>query len=379
MTAIAVAPVAAVLAVTPAAVLIAILAAALVAVVFAITFREYGKVFRVRGKEASGFYEYFFSRCPELQKEPFSCTSGGETLSGLRLWHGSGSPAKGLITIMHGYGLNMEHYLPQAGYLARAGFQIILFDGTGVGRSTGSRILGLPQHVNDASAVLDYVLSIPGLASLPLMLYGHSSGGYAVCAVSCKKEYPIKAIVSAAAYNDALGGMKATLKRRYGIMGNVLALPLAAFLRADFGWRAAGLTAVRGLRLTGCPVLVVHSEDDPVLPFKEHFEIIRGAMAGRPNFRFLATRGENHNLGVPADINSRIWRLNKQIRQNPLAGQGLEDAPLAGQSLEDAPLAGQGLEAELWELQMALDEGLMACFLEFFEQAADGCPRPVDA
>ena len=334
---------------TAAIIAAAIIAAlALAAAIFAVTFREYRKVFRVRGKEATGFYEYFFSRFPELKREPFSCPSGKEALHGLRIFYEG--PAKGLITIMHGYGLNMEHYLPQAERLARAGFQAVLFDGAGVGRSTGADIRGLPQHVEDASAVLDHVLSMPGLAALPLMLYGHSSGGYAACAVSCKKEYPIKAILSAAAYNDALGGMKATLKRRYGIMGLVLALPLAVFLRVDFGWRVAGLTAVRGLKLVDCPVFAVHSEDDPVLPFEEHFEKIRKAMAGRRNFRSLATKGENHNLGVPEDVNERIWRLGKEMKKDPVAAQSLE--------------------SELWELQMSIDEGLMAEFLEFFEQAA---------
>lgn len=331
-----------------ASLIIIIIIAALIVVVFAVTYRDYRKVFYVRGKEASGFYDYFFARHPGLIKEPFSCPSGKETLYGLSLRYEG--RAKGLIVIMHGYGLNMEHYFPQAEYLARAGFRVVLFDGVGVGRSTGRSIRGLPQHVEDASAVLDFILSIPELAALPLLLYGHSSGGYAVCAVSCKKKYPVKAILSAAGYNDALGGMKATLRRRYGIAGLVLALPLAVFLRTGFGWRSAGLTAVRGLKLADCPVLVVHSEDDPILPFKEHFEKIRKAAEGKENFQFLATRGENHNLGVPADVNDRVWQLGKQIKLDPGAGQKLE--------------------AELRELQMIIDESLMEQFLDFFKRSA---------
>jgi len=316
-----------------------------VIVFFTVIYREYRKVFHTRGKEPTRFYEYFFSEFPGLSAEPFYCMSGEEKLYGIRLSYKEAP--KGLIVMMHGYGMNMENYLPQAEYLARAGYAVILFDGTGVGRSTGDKIRGLSQHVADAAAVLDYIENEGGFAALPLLLYGHSSGGYAACAVSCKKTYPIRAIVSVAAYIEPLGGMKATLWKRYGIFSLILMGPLAVIQCAEFGRRASGYNSVKGLGLTNCPVLVIHSENDPVVPFEKNFSKIQKAFSDRPGFRFRVVKAKNHNLGVPADVKKRVRQLQKQI--------------------DEEPAAAERKIQEMMALQMQIDEEMLAEFCEFYD------------
>jgi pimeloyl-ACP methyl ester carboxylesterase len=244
----------------------------------------------------------------------------------------------------HGYGFNLETYLPQAEYFAKAGYSIVLFDGTGVGRSAGSGIRGLPQHILDLAAVLDYVKSAPELSALPLLLYGHSWGGYAANALPCHKSYPIKAIVSVSAYNKPLGAMKPRLRKRYGIFGVVLTLPLALFQRMRFG-RMAGYTSIRGLAHTDYPALIVHSKNDPILPFKDNYGKIKNALATRRNTRFLEVKSDNHNLGIPADISERVRCLRKHLRQT-----------------RDA-----NTENDLWELQMAVDEEMLKGFVEYYD------------
>ena len=317
----------------------------LLAVIFAVaTRREYRKVFHVRGKEATPFFDHFFSVHPALDMQPFTCASGVESLYGVRLR--SAETPKGLIVMMHGYGLNMEHYLPQAEYFARAGYAVVLYDGVGVGRSSGKCICGLPQHVVDACAVLDYIEALPELSALPLMLYGHSSGGYAVCALSCKKKYPVKAIISLAGYTEALGGMKAKLRKRYGPFSFFGLLMLAGIQLAEFGREAASYKSLRGLSLVDCPVFIVHSVNDPVLPYADHFAKMQKAFSDRPDFRFWTTDARKHNLGVPADANERVWQLQKQMKLDPGAAESLRD--------------------ELWGLQMLIDEEMLARFLEFY-------------
>jgi len=349
----------------------------LAAIFAAVTRYEYRKVFHVRGKEATPFFDHFFSVHPELSVQPFACASGAESLYGVRLRYeespaatpaatpeespaatpaaspaeSPADPPKGLIVMMHGYGLNMEHYLPQAEFFARAGYAVVLYDGVGVGRSSGKGIRGLPQHVADACAVLDYVESAPELSALPLMLYGHSSGGYAVCALSCKKKYPVKAIVSLAGYTEALGGMKAKLRKKYGPFSFLGLLLLAVFQIAEFGREASGYKSIRGLGLAGCPAFIVHSENDPILPYADHFVKIQKAFSGRPGFRFWTTDARNHNLGVPSDANERVWQLQKQMRQDPGAAESPRD----------------DLRDELWGLQMLIDEDMLTRFLEFYD------------
>ena len=386
---------------------------ALLALFFAVTFAEYRKAFSVRGKEATGFFEYFFSCFPELVREDFSCVSGEERLFGIRVRYDGAQ--KGLIVMIHGYGFNLERYLPQAEYLAKAGYTIVLFDGTGIGRSSGATIRGLPQHLVDSCAVLDYVLSCPELSGLPLLLYGHSWGGFAANAVSglpaatggrrrpsvdgqpehswggfaanavsglpaatggrrrpsvdgqsgprqhrhcerseaiqeaLKKRYPARGVLSVAGYYDSLGAMRASIRARYGAPGRAVMFPIAFYQRMAFG-RAAGRTSVRGLKAADCPAFLIHSKDDPILPFEDNFVKIKKALAGRKDTFFREVDGGNHNLGVPAGVDRQIRDLQKRLGEDAGGGEP---------------------QRELWRLQMKLDENIMKSFLDFFDNCID--------
>ena len=305
--------------------------------------------FTTRGRAPTNFYEYFLSQFPSLTARPFTCPSGGETLSCIQLQY-SESP-KALIVMVHGLGWNMEHYFPQAEYMARAGYSIILFDGVGIGRSSGAQLRGMPQHVLDVSAVLDYVESTPDLAALPLMLYGHSWGGYAANSVSCKKRYPLCAIASVSAYIEPVGTMTAALRRRFSLLGLIVSLPLARYQRKTFGKAGDGYMSTKGLSLADCPVLVMHSEGDEDLPFQDSFAAMEKALDSKSKIRFLAFEGKNHNLGIPGDVNKQRRELQRKIRK-----------------ISD-PVQKEKLLQELWALQMIIDESILEILVSFYDES----------
>jgi len=333
----------------PVPLLIIIIVLILTAAFFYIaSYSAYRKAFYVRGKEATGFYEHFFSRFPELKSKTFSFPSGGDSLFGVCVsYEGT---QKGLIVIVHGWAWNLELYLPQAEYFAKAGYSVFLFDGTGIGRSGGSRILGLPQHLIDTGAALDFVESAPEFSGMPVFLYGHSWGGYAADAVSCLKNYSIKGILSVSAYYEALGAMKMTARKRYGFLSNAFVLPATVVQRLAYG-RAAGYTAVQGLILADCPVMVVHSKNDFTLSFEENYMKIKKGLIGKLNVQFWEAEGENHNLGAP-------WNIVK--RRRLLQGQ-----------IDKAGNIERGMLEELWELQLALDEEVLERFKSFLDSTLE--------
>jgi pimeloyl-ACP methyl ester carboxylesterase len=335
----------------PVPVIIIIIVLVLLAIVFYIaSYIEYRKAFYVRGKEATGFYEFFFSRFPELKADTFSFPSGEDSLFGVCL-HYEGEQ-KGLILIVHGWAWNLEPYLPQAEYLARAGYSVALFDGSGIGRSGGSRILGLPQHMIDTGAALDHIKAAPEFRDMPVFLYGHSWGGYAADAVSCLKNYSLKGILSVSAYYEALGAMKSMAQKRYGFLSNAFVLPATVIERLAYG-RAAGYTAVQGLILADCPVLAVHSKSDFTLSFKENFMKIKKGLEGRPGVEFWEADGENHNLGIPWNIVKRRRLLQGQIEKV--------------MKTEKSANTDESMTRELWELQMILDDSVLERFRDFFD------------
>ena len=319
----------------------------LIALLFVYTHRKYGRVFDIRGKESTGFYDYFLARFPDLKAEPFTCPSGGEMLAGLQFSY-TDAP-KALLVMVHGYGWNMEDYFPQAEFFARRGYLVLIFDGTGIGRSSGASIHGLPQHMLDVAAVLDYVAADEDLSVLPLLLYGHSWGGYAADAVLCCKGYPVRAIVSVAAYNEPLAVIEATLREQFGWAGIVFLMPPLLFQRLTFG-KAAGYSAVWGLGLAECPVLVTHSRGDRTLHFDSNYKKIYDAHREKANFRFLPLKGENHNIGIPFEVNQRRIVLQREQRRNG----------------EQA-----GLNEELWAVQMIVDEEILGRFAAFFDESLE--------
>jgi len=326
-------------------IIIVIIVLLLTAAVFYIaSYIEYRRAFYVRGREPSGFYELFFSRFPELKTKTFSFPSGDDSLFGICL--SCEGVQKGLIVIVHGWAWNLELYLPQAEYFAKAGYSVFLFDGAGIGRSGGERIRGLPQHLIDTGAALDFVQAAPEFSCMPVFLYGHSWGGYAADAVSCLKNYSIRGILSVSAYYEALGAMKMTARKRYGFLSNAFVLPATVVQYIAYG-RAAGYTAVQGLILADCPVLVVHSKNDSTLSFEENFMKIKKGLIGRSNAQFREEEGENHNLGAPWNIVKRRRLLQGQIDK--------------AEKIED------GIPEELWELQMVVDEEALERFKAFLD------------
>ncbi|MBR0085538.1 MAG: alpha/beta hydrolase, partial [Lachnospiraceae bacterium] len=167
--------------------------------------KEAKKEFGTRNTETSGFFDYFFQKNPDLSFRRINIMSDKARLGGI-VMEPQGT-AKALIVMTHGYGRTLEHYLPECACFVRSGYEVLAFDGTGTGMSEGSGLKGLPQHTIDMAHVLDHVEKDPDLCRLPLLLYGHSWGGYAANAVSCFKKYPLKGLISVAAYNDSLAIM----------------------------------------------------------------------------------------------------------------------------------------------------------------------------
>lgn len=98
---------------------------------------------------------------------------------------------RGLIVFSHGIFDGHLSYLPEIAYFARRGYKIFAFDNSGSHLSGGKSLRGLPQSAEDLDAALSYVTKTN---TLPLYLFGHSWGGYAVSAVHCYHLYDIKAV-----------------------------------------------------------------------------------------------------------------------------------------------------------------------------------------
>ena len=79
----------------------------------------------------------------------------------------------------------------------------------------------------------------PELSALPLLLYGHSWGGYAADCIGALEPFPIRGIVSAAGFYGSLSALAPYTRRHYGPLAPLPLLGIRLYQRLHFG-RLAG-------------------------------------------------------------------------------------------------------------------------------------------
>ncbi len=173
---------------------------------------------------------------------------GGARLHGWFVHARTQGPVVGTILYAHGNGGNLSNVGWLAERLATRGFDVLLFDYRGYGRSEGE-VTDEHTLYADADAAYDYLLRERQVTPAHLILYGQSLGTTAVIDVAARRQCAALVIESGL---SSAGAMAADMLPwlphwLYGIGRN----------RFD---SAAKLARVR------CPVLITHGDPDQVIP-----------------------------------------------------------------------------------------------------------------
>jgi len=193
---------------------------------------------------------------------------------GLRIsaWFVPAENAKGVIIFCHGNAGNISHRLDTLRIYHNLGFSVLLFDYRGYGRSEGK-----PSEAgtySDARAAWDYLVKTRKVAPGRITIAGRSLGG-AIAARLAGETQP-RALILESAFTS-VPNMAAKL---YPF------LPVRWLSRFSYDTRSV-------IAQIGCPVLVIHSKDDELVPFAHGEELFDAA---RPPKEFLEIRGD-HNGG----------------------------------------------------------------------------------
>lgn len=172
---------------------------------------------------------------------------------------------KGMVVISHGIGGGGEGYTAEILAFLEAGYRVFSFDNTGSWHSEGKGTMGLAQSVLDLDAALTYIESSNVAEGLPVLLYGHSWGGYAVASIF-HFGHDITASVSVAGYNTP-GEM--LLDQAVEMMGGFgyVEYPYIMLYNVFLFGNKANLSASEALNKTEVPVLIIHGTEDEMVPF----------------------------------------------------------------------------------------------------------------
>ncbi|MET1077828.1 MAG: alpha/beta fold hydrolase [Pseudomonas sp.] len=193
----------------------------------------------------------------------------------------AGVPLRGTVLHLHGNGGNVASHLGGSWWLPAQGYQVLLLDYRGYGRSEGQA--GLPAVYQDLDAAFAWLQQAPEARGRPLWVLGQSLGG--ALAVRYLVEHPAqRAGVSAM----VLDGVPASYRdvAQWALSGSWLTRPL----QVPLSWLVPdGDSAIRAMpQLTGVPLLIFHSRDDRVVPLSNGLRLYQAAPPPRA---FQITRG----------------------------------------------------------------------------------------
>ena len=171
----------------------------------------------------------------------------------------------GLVVVAHGLGGGADSYLPQIIYLVNQGWQVFAYDATGSYDSEGKSTKGFPQSLIDLDAALSYITSKQQFDNLPLLLFGHSWGGYAV-ANALHFDYVIHGVVSISGSNSA---SEMIIEQGEKMMGAFMVTQkpyLWIYQRILFG-EIASYNATDAISKSDILVLLVHGLEDESIAY----------------------------------------------------------------------------------------------------------------
>jgi len=192
---------------------------------------------------------------------------------------------QGLIVISHGLGGGGLSYIREITYFVEQGWRVFAFDKTGSHHSEGRGTRGLPQSAIDLNAALDYIASQDW--GLPIMLYGHSWGGFAVTAV-LNFEHEINAVVSLAGFAEPFMMLQEGARAMIGRpLGRITSPFLWVYQRMLFG-DYADLCAITGINRAEVPVMIIHGNRDNVVLYDGSGIIAHRERISNPNAVFVS-------------------------------------------------------------------------------------------
>ena len=197
---------------------------------------------------------------------------------------------KGLIIIAHGLGGGAVSYLREIMFFVDNGWRVFAFDKTGSHNSEGRGPRGLPQSAIDLNAALNYIASQNW--EIPIMLYGHSWGGFAVTAV-LNFDHDISAVVSLAGFAEPLAMLHEGARLMIGAIGYVAYPFLWAYQQMLFG-QYSDLSAIDGINSGNVPVKIIHGREDNVISYSGAGIIAHRERINNPNAIFVSRYYPHH-------------------------------------------------------------------------------------
>ena len=244
-----------------------------------------------------------------LTVEECNFQSNGTRLAGYK-YSKEGNDAKGLVVLAHGLGGGGHNtYMPFIDYFTSNGYLVFTYDAHGNDNSDGDCVEGLPQGVIDLDSAIRYAQSLEEYKNMPIVLFGHSWGGYSVGNV-LNLHPEIKAAVIVAGFDASYDLLEYQGKQMVGGVAEILIPYVKLHERIKFGKQFSSLTAVQGMANTEAGIMIVHSKDDTTVPAKYGYDKFYEAYADSKRFEFIIYEDKGHEYLFYSEA---AWAYREQL------------------------------------------------------------------
>ncbi len=212
------------------------------------------------------------------------------------------------VVVVHGWGGNAAMMLPLARPLHEAGFAALFIDTRCHGASDDDRFTSLPRFAEDAEHAFAWLAAQPGIDPQRIALLGHSVGAGAVL-FAASRTPQVAAVVSVAAFSHPVAMMRRLLAAKR-LPERPLGRYILDYVQKTIGHRfddIAPLTTIARIRR---PVLLVHGEDDEVVPIVEARQIY--AARGDTPVELMTIAGNHDSF---ADLEGHIDQLTDFLQR----------------------------------------------------------------
>lgn len=177
------------------------------------------------------------------------------------------------VAVMHGWGSNRSQLLPVVAPLHTAGYALLLIDSRCHGDSTQDTFASMPRFAEDLSTGVDWLRRRAEVDRDRIAVFGHSVGAGAALLTASRRSDLVGA-VSVSAFADPEKIMRRFMER-VRVPYRPLGWLVNRYVEWRIGWRFRDVAPKNTIRRALCPVLVLHGEDDRMVPVGDAY-IIHG-------------------------------------------------------------------------------------------------------
>lgn len=210
------------------------------------------------------------------------------------------NPTEGRIVVFdHGMGGGHRSYMKEIQKLCEHGFLVFAYDHTGCMCSGGDTPNGLAQSLCDLNDCISYIKSEARFNRLRISVMGHSWGGFSTLNI-CALHPDITHIVAMAGFVS----VEQMIKSYFGGIMKGYRKPIMQ-LESTSNEYFSKFDAVTTLSNSDTKALLVYSDND-VMCKKVHYDILKAALADKPNVSFVLEHNKGHNPNYTEDASKYL-------------------------------------------------------------------------